>query len=157
MPFPSGRRLDDGHPTTILFSNNPTVALWEKEVTPPGIDGGEPVDTTTMRNVELRTKNPRKLKEITTATFRVAFDEGALLAIMSMINQNQQISVIFPTGRPWTFWGYLKSFKVAANTEGKQPEADCELVPTMQNATGLETGFTVGTTTSSTSSTTTTS
>ena len=32
-------RLDDGHGTRLSFSAYPNVKLWEKEVTPPGMDG----------------------------------------------------------------------------------------------------------------------
>ena len=52
-------RIDDGHSTTISFADFPTVKFWEKEVTPPGVDGGGPNDTTTMRNVILRTMAPK--------------------------------------------------------------------------------------------------
>ncbi len=42
------RRLDDGYQTLIEFAENPAIKLWEKSVTPPGIDGGDAIDTTTM-------------------------------------------------------------------------------------------------------------
>jgi hypothetical protein len=58
-------RLDDGHSTIFMFSEAPTIKLFEKEVTPPGMTSGGPIDTTTMRNVAWRTMTPRSLKTLT--------------------------------------------------------------------------------------------
>lgn len=43
-------RLDDGHSTRVSFADYPSVAFYEKTVTPPGVDGGGENDTTTMLN-----------------------------------------------------------------------------------------------------------
>jgi len=51
-------RIDDGFQTLVSFANYPDVLLWEKEVTPPGVDGGGANETTTMRNTAWRTRSP---------------------------------------------------------------------------------------------------
>lgn len=153
MPSPSGRRLDDGHATFITFSLNDDIGLWEKGVKPPGVEGGESVDTTTMRNLIYRTKNPRKLKELTNMSGTCAYDEFVLAAVVDMVNKLQTITVTFPNGRTWSFPGYLKTFDPQELSEGAQPVASYTIVPTMQNAAGVETGPTVGTTTSTTTTT----
>jgi hypothetical protein len=152
--MPTGRRLDDGHSTTISFPYDPTIGLWEKEVQPPGVDGGDPVDTTTMRNVLYRTMNPRKLKTLTAATFKVAYDETHTLRIHAMTNINQLLVATFPTGAPFSFWGYLRSFIPDALVEGQQPTATVTIQPTNQNNSGAEVSPTIGTTTTTTTTTT---
>lgn len=154
--MPTGKRLDDGHSTKIEFSMTPNVALWEKTVKPPGLDGGDPNDTTTMRNTVYRTMAPRKLKTLTPVTVKCAYDEGDYANILAMININQLVGVRWPTGRPWTFWAYLRSFEPDENQEGAQPTATVVIQPTMQDASGAEVALVVGTTTSTTTTTTTT-
>lgn len=158
MPGPSGTKLRNPFPTIVTFSLNPTISLWEVETGLPGPEGGEPIDTVTMRNTLFRTKDPRILQEIMAAPMQFAYDPQALPAISGMINKNQLITWTFPTGGTWAIWAYLKSFKPNPNTiDDKMPLATAEIVPTMHNNSDVETGFTVGTTTSSTSTTTTTS
>jgi hypothetical protein len=154
MPGPTGHRLDDGFASYWTFSADTTIGLWEKEVTPPGWDGGDAIDTTTMRNTNLRTFYPRKLKTQTPSSFRAAYDEGHLVRIEAMINVPQQITIFFPTGRPYTFWAYLRSFQPDQLREGDQPTATCVVQPMNQNLAGVETEPTLGTTTSTTTTTT---
>lgn len=47
---PGGTKLGDGFSTKIAFAADADVSLWEKTVTPPGVDGGDAVDTSTMHN-----------------------------------------------------------------------------------------------------------
>ncbi len=48
-------RIDDGHPTKMTFAEDASISLWEKAVTPPGVEGGGENDTTTMHNSIWRT------------------------------------------------------------------------------------------------------
>lgn len=154
MPGPAGTRLDDGHSTTITFELNTTASLWEVAVTPPGVDGGEPVDITTMRNLIWRTMNPRKLKTLTPANFSAAYESVKLVLIGDMVNKNQLITVTFPNGSTLVFWGYLQRFEPQEIVEGQQPRANCVIQPTNHNNAGVEVGPTVTNTTSSTATTT---
>lgn len=131
-------KLRDGFPTIITLTGA-GVTFWEKTVQPPGLDGGEPIDITTMRNTALRTKAPRHLYEMTPSELNVAYDPTAYDTIKSTINVNQEIVTTFPDGGTLTWWGYLKSFVPEANEEGKQPAARITLVPTNVNNSGTET------------------
>ena len=156
MPSPSGIRMDQGHATIIEFSGNTTIQLWEKTVKPMGIDGGEPINTTTMRNVTWETMIARSLMTMTPAELECAYDEAVYTAIIAMVNNNQQLTVIFPSLRRITFWGYLRSFEPNPIVMQEQPTARVVVVPTNQNNSGVETGPTIGTTSTTTSTTTTT-
>lgn len=132
-------RIDDGFSTTISFADFPTVKFWEKEVTPPGVDGGGPNDTTTMRNLNLRTMAPKKLKTMTEMTFTAAYDPEALQDCFTMVNVNQILEITFPDGSKWQFWGWLDKMVPDAITEGSQPTATVTVQPSNQNASGVET------------------
>lgn len=134
-------RIDDGWQTLITFANAPSIALLfaEKSVTPPGIDGGGLNDTTTMRNSVWRTGAPKNLKTLSESGFECSYDPAVLDDILTMINDNQLITITFPDGSSWDFWGFLNSFKPNPVVEGQQATAVCQLLPTNQNADGVET------------------
>lgn len=132
-------RLDDGFATLITFAQNPTVKLYEKEVTPPGIDGGGANDTTTMRNTAYRTKAPKKLKTLADSSFKAAYDVAVYPQILAMININQLITITFPDATTLAFWGYINAFTPDALVEGAQPTASVTIIPTNQNSSGVET------------------
>jgi len=134
-------RIDDGHPTTIDFANAPSTGLlvWEKEVTPPGLNGGGPNDTTTMRNTTWRTMAPKKLISLTQGSFVAAYDPEAFSILLDQLNVNQLITVTFPDGSTYDFWGWMNEFTPNACTEGEQPTANVTIEPSNQNAAGVET------------------
>jgi len=133
-------RLDDGYPTTIVLENLPSVPLYEKEVTPPGLSGGGAIDTTTMRNSEWRTASPKALKSLAPVSVTVAFDPAAIDQIMQQINVNQKITVNFPDGSKIEFYGWIDEFTPGAFTEGEQPTATLTIQPSLVDpTTGEET------------------
>ena len=135
-------RIDDGHSTTISFGSTPsgeTLLFWEKEVTPPGMSGGGPNDTTTMRNTLWRTMAPKKLITLTSGSFVASYDPGVFEQILAMLNVNTQIEVTYPNGDKYTFWGWLDEFTPNACVEGEQPTANVSIEPSNQNASGVET------------------
>jgi hypothetical protein len=154
MP-PVGNKIGDGFPIILTFANNPTLALWWKTVKPPGMQGGEAVDDTSMYNVAYNTFNPRKLKKLTPVTSTAQWDEDQYNAYFDQINKNQLISVTFPSGRVIQFWGYLQNFDPNEMSEGNDTTAAVTIMPTMKNSAGAETALAVGTTTSTTATTTT--
>lgn len=130
-------RLRDGYPTIINLSGA-GVTFWEKSVQPVGLDGGEPIDTTTMRNTTVRTKAPRHLYDVTPIDVNAAYDPTVYDTIMAQINLNQSITTTLPDGAIITWWGYLKSFIPEANEEGKEPMARLTFVPTNIDNDGSE-------------------
>ncbi len=135
-------RIDDGHPTTIAFSagsSGVTFLMYEKEVVPPGVSGGGENDTTTMRNTTWRTKAPKSLKTLLPGSFVGAYDPAVLDEIVAMANVNQSIVLTFPDDSTWTFWGWIDEFVPNTIVEGEQPTANVTIIPSNQNASGVET------------------
>lgn len=138
---PTGISLADGHQTLVTFARDSDVNLWEKEVTPPGIDGGDEIETTTMHNVLWRTLRPRQLQTLTEASFTAAYDPNFYNQALSLVNQDDTVTVSFPDGSTVAFYGYLKSITPDAVTEGEQPTATVTIVPTnWDTANSVEAG-----------------
>jgi hypothetical protein len=131
-------RLRDGFPTTITMTGA-GVTFYEVTVQPPGIDGGEPINTTTMRNVDVRTFAGRHLYTLTPQEISVGYDPTAYDTIKAAVNVNQSMVTTFPDGATLTWWGLLQKFVPEAMEEGKMPIARITLVPTNVNASGVET------------------
>ena len=133
--------LNEGHPTTISFSEDSglTLELYEKEVTPPSLDGGGPNDTTTMRNATYRTKQPKVLVTLGQASFTAAYDPACYGDLIGILNDNQLITITFSNGDTLAFWGWLDKFTPGRITEGAQPTAECVIECSNQNGSGVET------------------
>ena len=142
---PDGIHLDDGYQTLISFEVNPAASFWEKTVKPPGMDGGDPIDTTTMHNETWRTMAPRQLTSMTDLNLTVAYDPVLYDArteagsILNLLNQKTTINVVFPDGSVLAFYGFLRSFDPTPLEEGSQPEATIVGTVTNQDpSTGAE-------------------
>ncbi len=133
-------RLDDGYQTLLTFSaaSSGVEVFWEKEVTPPGIDGGGPNDTSTMRNSVYRTNSPKNLITLTAGSFTAAYDAAILDELIAMVNVNQAITVTFPDDSTWVFWGWINEASPGALVEGEQPTIDITIEPSNQDAAGDE-------------------
>lgn len=136
----SATRLDDGFSTIITLENLPTVKLYEKEVTPPGITSGGPIETTTMRTTVWRTNAPRQLKSLSPVSATVAFATEVVPQMVAQVGVNQLITVTFPDGSTIEFYGWIEEFTPAAFTEGEQPTATLTVQPSL---TDPDTGETV--------------
>ncbi len=123
-------RMDDGFKTLISLSGNTEIALWEKEVTPPGVRGGGPIDTTGMHNTAWRTQSPKQLKTTSISPTLVAYDPVLFEEIAALENINQRIELTFPDDTILQFYGYVETFELNPVMEGRQPTAITKLVPT---------------------------
>jgi len=132
--------LKDGFGISVSFGTSTDVNLVidPVSVNPPGIDGGDAIDTTTHSNSVYRTKTPRSLKEITDGSFRAAYDPDGWDDILAAINVNQAITFTYPDGASVVFYGYLRSFEPGDFVEGEQPEGEGVIVVTNDNE-GTET------------------
>jgi hypothetical protein len=122
--MPTLNRLTDGHSTLIGFALAPGILLWQKEVTPPGYDGGGPNDITTMHNVLLRTKYPKTLYTMTQAAINAQYDPQVYESLRLIININQEVQVFFPNDGVLGFFGWLDSFKPNRHVVGEAPTAE---------------------------------
>lgn len=127
--------LEDGFSSVFAFAIDPDVALWEKTVKPPGYDGGEPIDTTTMHNSEWRTMAPRQLITMSALTGTAAYDPVLYTQLRSLINVEGAITQHFPDGSKISFYGFLQKWEPDALAEGKQPECQFTIVVTNQDPT----------------------
>lgn len=136
---PVGTKPKSGYQSTISFASPyGDLEIWEKTVTPIGIDNGEPIDTTTMHNTRYRTKAPRPLNEVLGAMTRAAYDPQVLTRIMTICGLDTTVTIHNFDGSSYAFFGYLKSFKPGGSEDTKQPEADVEVVATNVDSTGAE-------------------
>lgn len=127
---PAGIKLEDGFRSLHTFSHNPTIGLWEVEVTPPGEDGGEPINTTTMHNVQFRTMSPRALVSSSPSTIRFAYDPAVRTSIRQEINREQTMTVMFPDGSTEAYYGFLQSVTFDPLVEGTMPMGTANIQPT---------------------------
>lgn len=127
---PDGIYLPDGFRSLITFDRDPDIEFFEKSVQPPGIDGGDAIDTTTMHNVAWRTFRARKLKTMTPFSCKVAYDPLVFSSINNLINQEGTVTIRFADGSTIAVFAYLKSFEPSELQEGQFPEATINVVPT---------------------------
>jgi hypothetical protein len=137
--MPDDVRIDDGHSTYITFANLPDIHLYEKEVTPPGVNGGGAIDTTTMRNEAWRTMSPKQLKTMSQIKATVAYATDVYPDVIAQINVNQEITIHFPNGASIDIWGWLDEFTPGNNAEGAQPTASITVIPSNHDNDGVET------------------
>ncbi len=135
--------LDDGF-STLVSLPSAGVTFKEKTVQPPGLDGGDAIETSTMRNTALRTMAPRSLYTLTDSPIVVAYDVDVYDVIKTNINLNQEIVITFPDSKTLTFFGFLRTFEPDALEEGTQPEATITITPTNVDLTGAEIAPVVG-------------
>lgn len=128
--IPAGIRLDEGYQTLISFARLPTIGLWEKSVQPPGYDGGEAINITTMHSIVFRNKAPAALIDVTNHSLKVAYDPAVYASLLGLINYRDTVTVFFPDGSTLAYYGYMQKFEPDALEEGKQPEATVSIVVT---------------------------
>ena len=99
------------------------------------IDMGGENDTTTMRNEHWRTRQPKKLKTLTNMSVTGAYDAELYddAQILALIGVNQEITVTFPDLDTLVFWGWLDKFTPGEISEGSQPTATLEIIPSNQD------------------------
>jgi hypothetical protein len=138
---PTGVKLKDGYSSRVAFSLNASIELWIKSYTPPPMDGGDPIDQTTMHNLVYRTKAPRGLIDSGMATLRCAYDPNCYSSLLALINREGTITYWFGDASNVSFYGYMNKFEPQELTEGSQPEATVSIVQTnWDNVNKVEAG-----------------
>lgn len=127
---PLGIPLKDGHSTKIAFEDDPDISFWEKTVSPPGIDGGDPIDFSSMHNLVYTTFTSRALVTLTECTTTVFYDPDMYDEALNLVNVEGSITIHFPDLSTLDFWGYMRSFIPDALEEGSPAEATIVIQPT---------------------------
>lgn len=135
---PSGKKLKDGHPSYVTFKRNPSICFFENSTTPPGIDGGDAIETHTFHNDEWRTLAPRALKTMTEMEMSGLYDPVLYTDILALVNILDEITVWFSDGSAVAFWGFLRMFEPDEMTEGEPPTATITITPTNEDPDGNE-------------------
>jgi hypothetical protein len=121
--IPTGRRLPEGFSTKIGFAIQPAVQFWERQIKMPALDGGEPIDITTMLNLRWHTMYPRALVKNDPAQVMAAYDPDCIPTIYGMLNVNTTVTILLPNGGSFCFYGWLGKFEPGELKEGEFPEA----------------------------------
>jgi hypothetical protein len=135
---PSGLKMPDGFSTKIAFALNATIAFWEKTVKPPGIDGGEKIETTTMHNIAWRTFSLRRLKTLTDGTVKAAWDPELYDDILAILNVADSVTEHFENGDTLDYYGAVQKFEPEDFEEGKFPMISVTIVATNQDPATLD-------------------
>jgi hypothetical protein len=129
--------LTDGFKTLLFFDGDNFV--FEKEVTPPGWDGGGPNDITVMENTALRTFYPKKLITLTEAGIVCQYFSETLTELAAVMNVNQDVECLYSDGGSVVFWGWVDKWIPHPIKEGEPPLADLKIHPSNVNASLVET------------------
>ena len=132
---PAGIKLEDGYRSLITIAADTNVEFWEKSITPPGLDGGDPIDTTTMHNDVYRTMAPRGLKTMTPVTVVAAYDPIVYSSVLPLIDVETTITITWRDGTTLAFYGFIQKFEQGELVEGELPEITLTIVPTNADPT----------------------
>lgn len=135
---PSGLRLVNGFSSKVTLKRYPAISLWEISGTNFGYSGGEPVDTTTMHNVAVRTKHPRDLYERTDATWTFAYDPAVGNQLREAVNQLDEVTVTWRDGSTEANWAWLREATFNELTDGEMPTMSCVFTPGNMDPTLVE-------------------
>lgn len=127
---PNGFRMDEGYQALITIGTIAGIDLWEKDVGIPGIDAGDPIDTTTQHNSVFHTKSPKVLKDLTPFTVVCAYDPCVYTDLLAITGLVTNITITFPDSTTLAFWGYIQTSEFAPMVIGEQPEVTVTIVPT---------------------------
>jgi hypothetical protein len=134
---PAGIPLEDGFSTKLAIAGYLTLKIQEKTVTPPGMEGGDPIPVTTMHNTTWRTFRARDLITLTPITVVAAYDPDVYSddQVQSVINLETNMTLEFPDGSDLDFFGFVQNWMPSENSEGVQPEGTMTIVPTCYDPT----------------------
>lgn len=125
-----GTRLDNGWQALLAIGTNLTIEIYEKQITPPAIDGGDPIMTDTMQNSVYVTKAPQCLQEWDDITVVCAYDPAVLSELQTLINFIDSYTIHYPDGTTLTLWAYLRRVESSPLQKGVQPELTLTIIIT---------------------------
>ena len=130
IPSPAGIKLKDGYRCFVTIAASTTIGLWTKEATPPGVDGGESIDQTTMHNDDWVTRAFQSLLDLTESTYKCAYDPAVYTTMVTAANTETTITYHFSDGSTLAFYGGVRKFEFDALVRGQQPTCTVTFTPT---------------------------
>ena len=118
---PAGKKLTKSWKTTVTIAADLTLEFFEQSVTPPGIDGGTPIDTSTMLNTKWKTQSPGRLIMMTDMTIKGYYDPLIYSSLALYVNVITTITLTFPDLSTLAFYGFIKqvAFSELTNDNSK--------------------------------------
>jgi hypothetical protein len=132
---PTAKKPGTGYKILITFALDPDIEIWEKTVKPSGMDGGDPIDTTTQHNNVVRTKAPRALIENTDITITCTYNPVAIGSIRAILNKETTVTTRWWDGSTYAQYGFLRTFEPGDVAEDGQPEGTLTVSITNQDPT----------------------
>ena len=120
----------DGLGSTLAFGS---FVINKTKIVAPPIEGGDPIDITTLENTAWRTKVLKQLKDLGECSFTGIWDPAK--HISAPVNENGPVVFTGPDGDSITFQGGLTTFESGDIVEGEYPECSGTLVATNFNGT----------------------
>ena len=138
---PSGFLLREGFKSTLTFASQASIQLWEREVKPPSMESGDPIDISTMFNSRWLTFFPRKLVKAGNAMIVCGYDPAVESIIINQVGSPDTITVTFPTTSTLAFYGALMNFDPQNLKIGEFPLANVTIMVTnWDNTNNVEAG-----------------
>lgn len=126
----SGDCMKDGFKSLVAFSLNAGVLLWERDVTPMGRDGGDPIPFDSMHNTLYHMVRPRTLIKGKDLVMRCGYEPRVQVQLDLMQNVEQTITQFFPSTYWVAFYGYLRLIDYQSHKEGDPAEVIITITPT---------------------------
>lgn len=127
---PGGVQMVTGWPALVTFELDPDIELFEKMVTPPGIETGELTELTNQHNSIWKTYAPQGLLRLTDMSFTAGYDPSVYYSIRTVAGKNQGVTLWWPNTDSLAFYGVLRSFVPGQMQQGQPPEATVTISPT---------------------------
>jgi len=102
---------------------NQGLVAYVKNITPPGVEGGDPINTTTTDNTSFESQAPRTLKMKTAINAEVTYDKNDKDAWEAAVDQSDDVLVHYPDDSSDLDAGWLGSFLANQTTFNEQPTA----------------------------------
>jgi hypothetical protein len=127
---PAGFVSKDGFGSFLTVAGVPQLNIFEKDTGVPGMDGGDPVDTSTHHNEAYRTFAPRSLVTLTPFQVVAAYDPCVYDDLLALINIEKEMTTTFFDTSTLAFFGYIQTVEFSGLVDGEQPEMTITIVPT---------------------------
>jgi hypothetical protein len=133
---PTGVEVWDGVGTQLAFAARPKTNFWEVTLKPLSLEGGEPINNTTLLNTVWRTKRAPVLKECPPMSGTAKYDPDVWPDLIALINKEGSVTQYWPDNSYADVFAYLRNFVYQDHKEKELPIANIEIVVTNWDPVG---------------------